>query len=74
MTKIQTTFKLARALSDEDLDAISRLGSVYGILQVKVLPNLDSLLVEYDATRFRPSDVTAVLTRHGIPIAEPIPA
>jgi hypothetical protein len=73
MTKIQITYKLARDLNDEDLNAISRLGSVYGILQTKVSPTLDSLLIEYDATRFRRTDVHAVLSRHGIPIAEPIP-
>ncbi len=73
MTKIQIAYKLARALSDEDLNAISRLGAVYGILQVKVQPSLDSLLIEYDATRFQPGDVRAVLTGRGIPIADPIP-
>jgi hypothetical protein len=73
MTKIQVTYQLSRALSDEDLTAISRLGGVYGILQTKVPPSLDSLQVEYDATRFRPNDVTAVLSRHGIPIAEKTP-
>jgi hypothetical protein len=73
MTKIQITYKLARALNDEDLNAISRVASVYGILQAKVSPSLDSLLIEYDATRFYPTDVRAVLSRHGIPIAEPIP-
>jgi hypothetical protein len=69
MTKIQTTYKLSRALGDDDLTAISRVHSVYGILKARIAgPALDQLEVEYDATRLYPADLREMLERHGIPI------
>jgi hypothetical protein len=69
MTKMQHTYRLSRALGDDDLNQISRLHSVYGIFQAQVRPSLDELFVEYDATRFSSDDVKTVLERHGIPLA-----
>ena len=69
MTKMQHTYRLSRALGDDDLAAVSRIHSVYGIFQASVRPSLDELFVEYDATRFSANDVKAVLERHGIPLA-----
>jgi hypothetical protein len=69
MTKMQHTYRLSRALGDDDLAQISRLHAVYGIFQARVLPSLAELFVEYDATRFSTNDVKAVLERHGLPLA-----
>lgn len=69
MTKMQHTYRLSRALGDDDLTAVSRIHSVYGIFQARVRPSLDELFVEYDATRFSANDVKAVLERNGIPLA-----
>ncbi len=69
MTKMQQTYRLPRALGDDDLAAVSRIHSVYGIFQARVRPSLDELFVEYDATRFSTNDVKAVLERNGIPLA-----
>jgi hypothetical protein len=69
MTKMQLTYRLSRALGDDDLAQISRLHAVYGIFQARVRPTLHELFVEYDATRFSTNDVKAVLERHGIPLA-----
>lgn len=68
MTKVQITYKLARALGDQDLTNISKVHSVYGILFAKVKPSLNELLVEYDATRFSPKDVRATMERYGLPL------
>ena len=42
--------------------------ALYGIQRVKVDPSLDSLMVEYDATRLRPAEVEAALSGAGIPV------
>ena len=43
---------------------------VYGIRHIQVDPSLDSLSVEYDATRLNPKEVAATLGRLGIPIQQ----
>ena len=70
MTKVDAHFALTRALGDDDLDAIARVHGVYGIQRVILRqPALDSIDVEYDATRMSPNDVGAALLRAGIPIS-----
>jgi hypothetical protein len=68
MTKIQIHFRLRKPLSDETLAKLSNTSAVYGIQRIKVANNLDSLMVEYDATRMRPAEVEAALTSIGIAI------
>lgn len=68
MTKVQTTFRLARELNDQELKSISRLHAVYGILAARVLAS-NELFVEYDASRLSASDARVVVERHGIPIS-----
>ena len=67
MTKVQTTFKLSRELSDQELKSLSRLHAVYGFLAARVLPS-NELFVEYDASRLLPDDVRGIIEQHGIPI------
>ncbi len=69
MAKVQTTFKLSRSLTDDDLNNISRIHSVYGILMARVQPAGDELLIEYDASRLSELDVRKILDEHGIPIS-----
>ena len=69
MTKVQTTFKLARSLDDRDLKRISHIHAVYGIFAARVLPSGDELFVEYDASRLSPDEVRGTLEQNGIPIA-----
>ncbi len=52
------------------MQGISDANSIYGIDQIKVEPSLQELMVEYDATRLKPSEVEAALLRCGIPIIE----
>ena len=68
MTKIQIRFQLQKPLDDTLLARISDAHSLYGIQKVKVAPTLDSLFVEYDATRLRPAEVESALAGAGIPV------
>ena len=68
MTKVQTTFKLARALAEADFVSISRLHSVYGFFAVRLKAPEDELFVEYDASRLTLKEVRASLEEHGLPL------
>jgi hypothetical protein len=63
MTKVELSYNLARALRDEDMDAVARVHGVYGIHRVILkTPEMDSLTVD---------DVEASLIRGGIPVLRP---
>lgn len=68
MTKVQTNFKLSRPLSDDDLQAIARVHSIYGFLAVRVQASGDELFVEYDFSRLSAKEVRVALQENGIPI------
>ncbi|HEX3682638.1 MAG TPA: hypothetical protein VHU83_08835 [Bryobacteraceae bacterium] len=68
MTKVQTTFQLARELNDRELKSLSRLHAVYGILAARVLPSHE-LFIEYDASRLSSSDARGAIEQLGIPIS-----
>jgi hypothetical protein len=68
MTKIQIHYRLRQPLNDEMLAKLSDTNALYGIQKIKVAPNLDSLMVEYDASRLRPAEVEAALAGAGIAI------
>ena len=69
MTKVQTTFKLSRALGDQDLEQVSRIHAVYGMLATRLLPSGQELFVEYDAARLSILEVRGTLEKHGLPLA-----
>ena len=69
MTKVQIDFQLQHALGDESMTRIAGAYAIYGIQKITLAPSQDSLTVEYDATRLRPAEVHAALTRAGIPVA-----
>jgi hypothetical protein len=69
MTKVQLTFKLARALSEQELAGLSRMHSVIGFFALRLKPGSDDLFVEYDASRLSPKEVRGSLEEHGIPLA-----
>jgi allophanate hydrolase subunit 1 len=68
MTKVQIHFRLEKPLDDLLLQRLSDTTSLYGIQKVKLAPQMDSLMVEYDATRLRPKEVEAALSGQGIPV------
>jgi hypothetical protein len=67
MTKVQIHFRLQKPLDDVLLARLADVHSLYGIQKVNVAPTLDSLTVEYDASRLRPAEVEAALAGAGIP-------
>jgi len=68
MTRVQIHFRLQRPLEEDQLSRIADTYSLYGIQKVNVAPSMDSLTVEYDATRLRPAEVEAALAGAGIPV------
>jgi hypothetical protein len=68
MTKVQTRFRLSRALDDSSLAGLAAANAIYGIQKLKLAPALDELFVEYDATRLNPAEVESALAGAGIPI------
>ena len=69
MTKVQLRFRLQRPLDDSTLPNLAAAHAIYGILKLKLAPTLDSVEVEYDATRLKPADVASALSAAGVPIA-----
>ncbi len=68
MTKVQIRFKLQRPLDDVLLARLSDAHAFYGIQRVTLSPAMDSLTVEYDATRLRPDEVESAFAGAGIPV------
>ena len=68
MTKVTLYYDLLRPLGDEDFDNLSRVHGTYGMARVQVAPSLDRLVVDYDASRLRKTDVEAELARFNIPV------
>jgi hypothetical protein len=69
VTKVTLHFNLFRPLTGEDLDNIANVHSAYGMRRVQPSPSLDSLTIDYDASRLSKLDVEATLHRFGLPIA-----
>jgi hypothetical protein len=69
MTKVQLPFTLAAPLDEQGMSRLANVYSTYGILRIQAEPGSEKLTVEYDATRFSPRDVEAVLARAGVPLA-----
>ena len=70
MTQVQIHFRLQRPLDNTMLARVAEVNALYGIQRVRVAPTLDSLTVDYDATRLRPAEVESALAAAGIPIAQ----
>ena len=70
MTKVQIRFRLAQPLNDTLLARISDAHTLYGIQRIRLSPAMDSLTVEYDATRLRPAEVESALTGAGIAVQQ----
>jgi len=68
VTKVDIQYDLARPLTETDAGSIADVHSWYGIVRVRVAPDVRSVGVEYDASRLSEKDVEGVLLRFGIPI------
>jgi hypothetical protein len=69
MTRVQIRFRLQKPLDDSTLPHLAAANAIYGIQKLKVAASLDSVEVEYDATRLKPADVVSALSAAGVPIA-----
>jgi hypothetical protein len=69
MTKVQIHLGLQRPLDDEMMKRIRDANAIYGIEQIKILPSLTELMVEYDATRLKTAEVERALAQAGIAAA-----
>ena len=71
MTKLEKRFRLLKPPDEAALERLGRTHALYGIQKLSLAPSLDSLTVEYDATRLRPAEVEAALAAAGVD-AEPL--
>jgi hypothetical protein len=69
VTKVQIRFRLQKPLDDSTLPHLAAANAIYGIQKLRVAPTLDSVDVEYDATRLKPADVAKALAAAGVPLA-----
>jgi hypothetical protein len=74
MTKVQKHFRLQRPLDDSLMQQIAEANSIYGIERIQIAPSREELMVEFDASRLRTTEVEAALERHGIPVVAVVPA
>jgi len=68
MTRVQVRFALRQPLNQRQLQALTGTHKLYGILLAKPQPSLDSIVIEYDATRLNGKEVEAAMRRAGIPV------
>jgi allophanate hydrolase subunit 1 len=68
MTKVQVTYQLDGPVDEAVMERISRAHGVYGLQAVQLSPAMDSLFVQYDATRMKLEDVDQTLHSAGLPV------
>jgi hypothetical protein len=68
MTKVQFSYELRGPVDDAVLGHIDRAHSVYGIQAVRLTPEMDGLIVEFDASRLKPEDVDHILHSAGLAV------
>ena len=66
MTKVQVTYELDAPVDEAVMEIIDRVHSVYGLQAVQLAPAMDSLIVQYDATRMGLDDVDRTLRAAGL--------
>jgi hypothetical protein len=68
MTKVQKHFRLQRPLDESLMQQIADANSIYGIECIRIAPSREELMVEFDASRLRATEVESALQRAGIPV------
>jgi hypothetical protein len=68
MTKVEMSFQLRSPLTETQMQRLSDTHRLYGIFTTRLDPSLESLMVEYDASRLTPQDVEAALAHQGLPV------
>jgi hypothetical protein len=68
MTKVQKHFRLQRPLDEALMEQLANANSIYGIERIQLSPSRDELMIEYDATRLRVTELESALQRAGVPV------
>jgi allophanate hydrolase subunit 1 len=68
MTNVQVTYQLDGPVDEAVMERISQVHGVYGLQAVQLSPAMDSLLVQYDASRMKLEDVDQTLHSAGLPV------
>jgi hypothetical protein len=68
VTRVQIRLRLQKPLDDSTLPNLAVANGIYGIEKLRLAPTLDSLDVEYDATRLKRADVVHALASAGVPV------
>lgn len=71
MTKIEIQYALARPVDAVIMERIAAAHGIFGLTHVRLLPSLQEIQVEYDASRLTREQVVAALHRAGIPAKPP---
>ena len=66
---MQIRFRLLKPLDESSLPHLAAAHAIYGIQKLKLSPAMDSVEVEYDATRLKSADVVRALSAAGVPVA-----
>ena len=74
MTKVQRHFRLHRPLDESLMQKIADANSIYGIDRIVISPSREELMVEFDATRLRTTELEMALHHAGIPVLPVVPA
>ena len=67
MTKVQVSYELKAQVDAEMLRKIDAAHGIYGLQTLQLSPGMDTLLVQYDASRMGLADVDHALHTAGLP-------
>lgn len=73
MTQLEVLYRYERHPSEAAMFALGKAREVYGIRRIRLDPEVNTIRVEYDATRLNQSMVHQVLRRAGIDLVEELP-
>jgi hypothetical protein len=66
MTRCQVHYSLQAQPSEDNFDSIRKAGGWYGVQAIRLSPQMDSVMVEYDASRLTLPQVDAIVARIGL--------
>jgi hypothetical protein len=72
MTLLEITYNLPSSLSREQLQRLGEFANTYGLRRVHVDEQKNQILIEYDASRLRETQITHVLGQAGIAVTRQV--
>jgi len=67
MTKVEAAYALSGGVDEALMERIANAHGIYGLQALRLNPSMDTLLIQYDASRLRLEDVDRALHAAGIP-------